>query len=67
MKSDSIACRDVYLRHVDKSGHAHLVEHRVWDIDRFVQSQMAAAIKEGGRVEVVTQEQYRAARWPKRA
>lgn len=50
---------DSYLRHTDKRGHSWLQHHRVWDRDAFLESQLNAAAKEGGKIEVVTEKQYR--------
>lgn len=52
--------RDIYLRHTDKNGKSYVQEHRVWDADRFVASQVGAAVKEGGKAfaQQITREQY---------
>jgi hypothetical protein len=52
--------RDVYLRHTDKQGHAYVQQHRVWDADLFITSQVEAALKEGGKslVAQITKDQY---------
>jgi hypothetical protein len=51
--------RDLFLRRHDKEGKSYVSEHRVWDPERFVASESAAAKKEGGHVEQITKEQYR--------
>ena len=52
--------RDLYMRHTDKTGNAYVQEHRVWDADQFLTSQMEAALSEGGKsiVQQITKEQY---------
>lgn len=52
--------RDIYLRHTDKDGKSYVQQHRVWDADRFITSQMEAALKVGGKamVQQLTREQY---------
>lgn len=37
--------RDIYLRHTDTNGRAHVQQHRVWDVERFVLSQQKAAAR----------------------
>lgn len=52
---------DLYLRHTDKDGNSHVTCHRVWDGERFYESQLKAAKKIGGRsdVKLITEAQYR--------
>jgi hypothetical protein len=52
---------DVWLRHTDKDGRSHVMQHRCWDRERFVQSQRDAARKQGGLADVqqITPEQYK--------
>jgi hypothetical protein len=52
--------RDLYLRHIGKDGTSYVQQHRVWDADRFITSQVAAALKEGGKALVlqITEDQY---------
>lgn len=45
MTTDTLICRDIYMRHTDGDGHSHVMCHRVWDADRFVASQVDAAKK----------------------
>lgn len=64
--------RDLWLRHTGTDGKSHVMQHRVWDADRFVASQQAAVAKVNAdqkgdakhtaRVEQITEEQYRAER-----
>lgn len=56
--SNTMHARDIYMRHTDKSGQSYVQEHRVWDAEKFVLSQQAAATKEGGSAQQVTQEIY---------
>lgn len=64
--------RDVYLRHTSTDGKTHVMQHRCWDVDRFIASQQEAARKVNAdaaandppkpakaKVEQITQEQYR--------
>ena len=55
------AGRDIYIRHIDKAGNSYVQQHRVWDVDRFITSQMEAALKEGGKamVQQITEDQFR--------
>jgi hypothetical protein len=52
--------RDIYMRHTSKEGDTYVQEHRVWDADLFVTSQVDAARKVGGKAaaEQITKEQY---------
>lgn len=56
--SNTMHARDIYMRHTDKSGQSYVQEHRVWDAEKFVLSQQAAATKEGGSAQQVTREAY---------
>jgi hypothetical protein len=63
-----MVCREVYLRHTSTDGQRHVVQHRVWDADRFIASQARAAqalndaVKGDGKrlakAEQITREQY---------
>lgn len=60
--------RDIYMRHTSVDGKHHVVQHRVWDAERFISSQQQAAQKVNsehkgespGRaaVQQITQDQY---------
>jgi hypothetical protein len=60
--------RDLYMRHTSDDGKSHVVEHRVWDADRFVISQQCAAEKVNAQqepgaprkaaVQQITKDQY---------
>jgi hypothetical protein len=60
--------RDLWLRHTDTNGKSHVVQHRVWDGDRFVEAQKKAAEKvneqqkddepKKARVDQITEDQY---------
>lgn len=60
--------RDIFLRHTTSSGDSYVMSHRVWDAERFIASQQAAADKVNeqakddtqrkARVEQITAEQY---------
>ena len=60
MPLEHTSARDVYLRHTDKDGRSYVREHRVWDADKFIASQLGHALKEGGKafVQQLTREQY---------
>lgn len=45
MPTPELVSRDIYLRHTDADGKSRVVEHRVWDADRFIASQEEAARK----------------------
>lgn len=64
MSTDTLVCRDIYMRHTDKKGNTYVQEHRVWDAERFLAARAADAAKEGGkaRAEQITEEQYRTER-----
>jgi hypothetical protein len=53
--------KTIYLRHTDKEGHQHVMEHRVWDADLFVSTRSDEARKAGGeaKIETITSEQYK--------
>jgi hypothetical protein len=42
---DTIICRDLYMRHTNTAGQSWVIEHRVWDAERFVAAQRSAAEK----------------------
>jgi hypothetical protein len=52
--------RDMFLKHTDKDGNSYVQQHRAWDPDRFITSQLEAALKVGGKacVQQLTREQY---------
>lgn len=54
----------VYLRHVDKTGGGYIQEHQCWSRGVFIETQLNAALKEGGlaMVQVVTEVEYLAAK-----
>jgi hypothetical protein len=43
--STDMVCREVWIRHTSTDGQSHVFEHRVWDAERFIASQQAAAQK----------------------
>lgn len=43
--SDTMNGRDLYLRHTDSKGNSHVARHRVWDAERFFDSQIQATKK----------------------
>lgn len=49
---------DILLRHTNKEGTAYVHAHRVWDRDLFLLTQSTAAVKEGGKVEVLTEAEF---------
>lgn len=51
----------VHIRSTDKDGNASHAEHRCWHRGRFVKALHATASKEGGRVEQITEADYRRA------
>jgi hypothetical protein len=67
-----LVTRDIFLRHTATDGKSYVRDHRVWDADRFIAAQQAAAQKlnDGeaagkprlAKVEQITEEQYRAER-----
>ena len=60
--------RDIYVRHTSVEGKSHVMQHRVWDADRFLTQQQAAVDKVNAdqkpdaprlaAVQQITQEQY---------
>ena len=52
--------RDLYVKEVDKNGHSSVRCHRVWDADRFMASAAEHAKKEGSKLSVITEREYRA-------
>jgi hypothetical protein len=68
MMSDTLICRDLYLRYIDTEGRTRVQMHRVWNADRFLEARAAEAQKlnadvegDGKRlavVEVITAKQY---------
>jgi hypothetical protein len=60
--------RDLYLQVTDTEGRTHKNYHRVWDRDRFIQSQRDYWAKESlrpeatcsARVDVMTEDEYKA-------
>lgn len=53
-----------YLCVTDKDQKSHVRWHLCWDADRFVASQRAELAKEGSTVAVITEQEYRDAKWP---
>jgi len=75
MATDTIACRDLHLRHTDTSGHATVQCHRVWDADLFLAArqreasdlnakavQKDAKAPQHAKVEIITAADYQKAR-----
>lgn len=68
MTAAEMVCRDLYMRHTDTGGRSWVIEHRVWDAERFVAAQAAAADQlnadvEGdgprkAKAEQITRDQY---------
>ena len=56
--------RQIFMRRTDKKGGVTITDHWCWDAQRFIDARMEEARKEGGKVELITQDQYRAAVWP---
>jgi hypothetical protein len=66
--SNTLTGRDIYLRHTNTGGASWVCEHRVWDAEKFIASQAAAAVAlnaevkgeapRRARVEQITREQY---------
>lgn len=64
--------RDIYLRHTNTAGVSFVQCHRVWDAERFIASQQAAAAKLNedvkgdlprlAKVEQITDKQYESLR-----
>ena len=48
MTADTHTSNSLYMRYTDKDGASHVMEHRVWDAERFVRSVRAQAAKDGG-------------------
>lgn len=55
----------IYLQHTDKNGKSYIDWHPCWDIERFEASQYKAAVETSGSVSRVTEQEYRAFKWPK--
>lgn len=49
---------EIYLLHLSKDGKTHKSSHWVWDKQKFIASQVAAAEKEGGMVQQITREKF---------
>ncbi len=58
--------RQIFMRRTDKKGGVTITEHRCWDAQLFIDTRMDEARKEGGKVELLTQKQYRDIVWPNR-
>ena len=58
--SEELECATVWLKHTDKNGHSHIAGHRSWNVKLFLASQFQAALKAGGCVEQVTEDDYKA-------
>lgn len=52
----------IFLKHTDKKGNSYAYDHRVWDRDLFLESELDAARKEGGTIEVLTEREYQKTR-----
>lgn len=52
---------DVYLKTTDKEGGVSFTEHRAWHVERFVKNCHANATKEGGQVEQISRDEFKAA------
>lgn len=55
---------DIYVRHTDKDGGACLLQHRVWDAEKFMAARKAEALKAGGKAaaQQLTEAQFLAAK-----
>lgn len=62
---DEVICRDLYLKHTDKRGLTNFRRYRVWDAERKLQAEMAAADKEKGKIEIATEQEYLDAQPPR--
>lgn len=51
----------VYIRTMTSEGHEVFTEHRCWNVDVFVRRAHAVALDEGGKVERVTEADFRLA------
>lgn len=49
--ASEMVCREVYVRHTGTEGASHVMEHRVWDAERFIASQQQAAKALNDKVE----------------
>jgi hypothetical protein len=62
---------ELYLRRTDSDGRVVITHHMVWDAPRFLENQQRyqreAQVKseEPVRIELATQDEYRAFAWPK--
>lgn len=43
--SPEMTCRDLYVRHTSPEGSSYIVEHRVWDADKFLAALQSACRK----------------------
>ncbi len=69
MSADTMVCRDLFMRHTDTNGHSWVQCHRVWNAQRFIAAQAAAAAQLNAAVkgdaprlakaEQITEEAYR--------
>jgi hypothetical protein len=67
-----MSARDIYMRHTSPEGKSYVMEHRVWDAERFVAACAAAAVtvnekQDAGKPrlaksEQITRDQYLAER-----
>lgn len=48
----AVNAQDFTLVHIAKDGSRYVKTHRVWNRDLFLESQLNAAVKEGGSIEV---------------
>lgn len=67
MSTDTLICRDLYVKTTEKTGKSHITSHRVWGADgaeRFMAAQQASHDKaddgkpDGARISMATREQY---------
>lgn len=56
--NESLSGKDLHLRRTDKKGNTWVTRHRVWDAQRFLDSESSAASKEGGSIAVITEQQF---------
>ncbi len=64
---------DVYLRRTDNAGRVVITHHFAWDAPLFLKSQQRYQLdaqakgQERVRIELATQDEYRAFAWPKKS
>ena len=52
----------VFMNHIDKHGNGYVERHACWNTALFIESQDKAARDAGGKVEIVDEAAYRAAK-----